>query len=64
MTSTDQADLEPSVKAVSSYSWATLAWLSAQALPLITWPTFISSLLTPNYQHADGERRSVTVMAI
>ncbi|KAJ4421636.1 hypothetical protein N0V82_003637 [Gnomoniopsis sp. IMI 355080] len=39
--------------AVSTYSWATLAWLSAQAMPLITWPTFISSLLTPDYQHAD-----------
>ncbi|KUI66417.1 hypothetical protein VM1G_01549 [Cytospora mali] len=35
------------------YSFATLAWLSAQAVPLIVWPTFIASLLTPDYQHAN-----------
>ncbi|ROV91776.1 hypothetical protein VSDG_06452 [Cytospora chrysosperma] len=35
------------------YSFATLAWLSAQAVPLIVWPTFIASLLTPDYQRAN-----------
>lgn len=40
-------------KAVSTYSFATLGWLSVQAVPLIVWPTFIASLLTPNYQHAN-----------
>ncbi|KAF3762513.1 hypothetical protein M406DRAFT_332895 [Cryphonectria parasitica EP155] len=39
--------------AISAYSFATLAWLTAQSVPLIVWPTFISSLLTPNYQHAN-----------
>jgi hypothetical protein len=40
-------------QAASTYSFATLAWLSMQAVPLIVWPTFIASLLTPNYQHAN-----------
>ncbi|CAI6051156.1 hypothetical protein V2G26_014263 [Clonostachys chloroleuca] len=31
--------------AVSSYSFGNLAWLSTQAVPLIIWPGFISSLL-------------------
>ncbi|ROW16143.1 hypothetical protein VPNG_01780 [Cytospora leucostoma] len=39
--------------AIAYYSFATLAWLSAQAVPLILSPTFIASLLTPNYQHAN-----------
>lgn len=43
-------------QAISAYSFTTLAWLSAQALPLITWPTFISSLLTPDYQHANRKK--------
>ncbi|KAG8165294.1 hypothetical protein KVR01_005569 [Diaporthe batatas] len=38
---------------VSTYSFATLAWLTVQAVPLIVWPTFIASLLTPNYEHAN-----------
>ena len=28
--------------------------MTAQAMPLLLWPTFISSLLTPDYQHANG----------
>ncbi|CAN8098736.1 unnamed protein product [Discula destructiva] len=38
--------------AISTYSFATLAWLSAQSICLMTWPTFVSSLLTSDYQHA------------
>ncbi|KAL2255002.1 hypothetical protein VTK26DRAFT_4387 [Humicola hyalothermophila] len=33
------------MEAVSTYCVSSLAWLSAQALPLITWPSFISTLL-------------------
>lgn len=43
------------LQAIAYYSFATLAWLSAQAVPLILSPTFIASLLTPNYQHANRE---------
>lgn len=28
--------------------------MTAQATPLLLWPTFISSLLTPDYQHANA----------
>ncbi|CAK7202752.1 hypothetical protein SEUCBS139899_005479 [Sporothrix eucalyptigena] len=31
--------------AISAYSLASLGWLSAQALPLIVWPSFVASLL-------------------
>lgn len=40
--------------AVSVYSVFSLGWLSAQAVPLILWPSFIGTLLTPDtaqYQH-------------
>ncbi|KAK4132414.1 hypothetical protein BT67DRAFT_463801 [Trichocladium antarcticum] len=37
---------------VSTYSTASLAWLSTQALPLIIWPSLISTLL-----RADGPTR-------
>ncbi|PSR97522.1 hypothetical protein BD289DRAFT_425698 [Coniella lustricola] len=40
--------------AISSYSFASMAWLAAQSVPLVTWPNFISSLLTPNFQHANA----------
>ncbi|KAK3329585.1 hypothetical protein B0H66DRAFT_541537 [Apodospora peruviana] len=34
------------MNSVTAYSFASLAWLSTQALPLIIWPSFISSMLT------------------
>ncbi|KAK4193307.1 hypothetical protein QBC35DRAFT_481180 [Podospora australis] len=37
--------------AVSAYSVSSLAWFGAQAVPLILWPSFISTLLTPNTLH-------------
>ncbi|TPX16741.1 uncharacterized protein E0L32_003682 [Thyridium curvatum] len=39
---------------VSAYSFASCGWLSLQALPLVIWPSFVTSLLTPEHQHADG----------
>ncbi|KAK0618255.1 hypothetical protein B0T17DRAFT_537355 [Bombardia bombarda] len=36
---------------VSAYSFASLAWLSTQAVPLIVWPSFISSMLAEGYHH-------------
>ncbi|KPM34981.1 hypothetical protein AK830_g11590 [Neonectria ditissima] len=33
------------MSAAASYSFANLAWLGTQALPLIVWPSFIGSLL-------------------
>ncbi|KAK0734380.1 hypothetical protein B0T26DRAFT_688270 [Lasiosphaeria miniovina] len=48
---------------VSVYSFGSFAWLSAQAVPLIVWPTFISTLLSvdaPNrYQNQYGHPSSV-----
>ncbi|KAK3336446.1 hypothetical protein B0T19DRAFT_437208 [Cercophora scortea] len=41
---------------VSAYSFASLAWLSIQAVPLIVWPQFIISILT-----ADEHYVNVTV---
>ncbi|EGZ77435.1 hypothetical protein NEUTE2DRAFT_146965 [Neurospora tetrasperma FGSC 2509] len=38
--------------AISTYAFASLGWLSLQAVPLIIWPTFISSMLTENGGHA------------
>ncbi|GAB1310520.1 hypothetical protein MFIFM68171_00730 [Madurella fahalii] len=32
-------------QSVSTYSFASLAWLAAQALPLIIWPSLVSTLL-------------------
>ncbi|EGO52607.1 hypothetical protein NEUTE1DRAFT_142486 [Neurospora tetrasperma FGSC 2508] len=37
---------------ISTYAFASLGWLSLQAVPLIVWPTFISSMLTENGGHA------------
>ncbi|KAK3498330.1 hypothetical protein B0T13DRAFT_259155 [Neurospora crassa] len=37
---------------ISTYAFASLGWLSLQAVPLIVWPTFISSMLTENAGHA------------
>lgn len=37
---------------ISTYAFASLGWLSLQAVPLIVWPTFISSMLTENAAHA------------
>ncbi|KAH8891069.1 hypothetical protein GQ53DRAFT_168628 [Thozetella sp. PMI_491] len=39
--------------AVSAYSFGSLAWLSTQAVPLIIWPAFISSILSTDYQQID-----------
>ncbi|KAL2023242.1 hypothetical protein VTK56DRAFT_3365 [Thermocarpiscus australiensis] len=39
------------MEAVSRYSLASLAWLSIQALPLITWPSLISTLLSVDAPH-------------
>lgn len=33
------------MNAISVYSFSSLAWLSVEALPLIIWPSFISSML-------------------
>jgi hypothetical protein len=32
-------------QSVSTYSVASLAWLAAQAVPLIVWPSFVATLL-------------------
>jgi len=38
---------------VAAYSWANLAWCTAQAIPLIIWPSLIASILgTGEYHHA------------
>ncbi|KAJ9157826.1 hypothetical protein NKR23_g58 [Pleurostoma richardsiae] len=42
------------MEAVSLYSFSTLGWLSIQAMPLILWPTFISSMLVNEYQPANS----------
>ncbi|KAK4231703.1 hypothetical protein QBC38DRAFT_465343 [Podospora fimiseda] len=39
------------MEAVSAYSLTTLAWLSAQAIPLIIWPSFISTLISTDSSH-------------
>ncbi|KAK3987066.1 hypothetical protein QBC44DRAFT_332180 [Cladorrhinum sp. PSN332] len=39
------------MEAVSAYSFASLAWLSAQAVPLIIWPSFISTLISTDSAH-------------
>ncbi|KAK4170313.1 hypothetical protein QBC43DRAFT_305867 [Cladorrhinum sp. PSN259] len=41
------------MEAVSAYSFASLGWLSAQAVPLIIWPSFISTLISADssYHH-------------
>lgn len=36
--------------AISTYSISSLAWLSIQAFPLITWPGFIASLLRDGHE--------------
>ncbi len=41
---------------MSYYSFGSFAWLSLQALALIIYPSFISSLLTPDYQRANCTR--------
>ncbi|KAK3937185.1 hypothetical protein QBC46DRAFT_393310 [Diplogelasinospora grovesii] len=41
------------MSALAYYSFGSFAWLSLQAVPLAIWPTFIISLLTPDYQHAN-----------
>ncbi|KAK7402662.1 hypothetical protein QQX98_011570 [Neonectria punicea] len=38
------------MSAAASYSFANLAWLSTQALPLIVWPSFIGSLLRDEHE--------------
>ncbi|KEY65581.1 hypothetical protein S7711_09242 [Stachybotrys chartarum IBT 7711] len=38
--------------AVASYSFANLAWLGGQAVPLIIWPSFIGSLLRSETESA------------
>jgi hypothetical protein len=40
------------MQAVAAYSFSSLAWLGIQAAPLMVWPTFVSSLLNPEYQQA------------
>lgn len=42
-------------KSVSAYSYATLAWFATQGIPLIVWPSFISSLLGEEYHQSNGE---------
>lgn len=41
---------QPKMDAVSSYSFASLAWHSIQGLPLIIWPQAINGLLTMDNQ--------------
>lgn len=40
------------LQAISSYSFGNFAWLSAQAFPLIVWPSFVGSLLRTEQEHA------------
>ncbi|KAH6898431.1 hypothetical protein B0T10DRAFT_555749 [Thelonectria olida] len=40
--------------AIATYSFGNLAWLSTQAVPLILWPSFIGSLLRPEYEPASS----------
>ncbi|ROT37438.1 hypothetical protein SODALDRAFT_351723 [Sodiomyces alkalinus F11] len=40
--------------AISTYCFGNLSWLSLQALPLILWPGFISSLLRDEYSSASS----------
>jgi len=47
-----QADDSNRLKPISAYSFTSFAWLSIQAVPLIVWPAFISSLLSEEYQPA------------
>ncbi len=42
----------PSLQVIGVYSLASLGWLSAQALPLIVWPSFVASLLATDMQLA------------
>lgn len=37
------------MEAISAYSFGSLAWLGLQSAPLLLWPSFISSLLSPEY---------------
>ncbi|KAL1883139.1 hypothetical protein VTK73DRAFT_9506 [Phialemonium thermophilum] len=38
---------------VSLYSFSSFGWLTLQSIPLAAWPTFVISLLTPDFRHAD-----------
>jgi len=37
---------------VSAYSFGNLAWMSAQSLPLIIWPSFVGSMLRVGEEHS------------
>ncbi|KAJ9161350.1 hypothetical protein NKR19_g2340 [Coniochaeta hoffmannii] len=38
------------IDSVSLYSFASFGWLTLQAVPLTLWPTFVMSLLTPDFK--------------
>ncbi|KAM0509407.1 hypothetical protein ACHAQF_006568 [Verticillium nonalfalfae] len=49
---------------VSSYAFGNLGWLSLQALPLIVWPSFITSLLRDEYQPTSVPPDTLTPAAL
>lgn len=51
------AALTTRVQALSAYSYGALGWLSLKALPLITWPTFITVMLG-----SEGQRGHSTLL--
>jgi hypothetical protein len=42
---------------VAAYSFGSLAWLSAQAVPLVIWPSFVGSLLRAEQEAASGAQK-------
>lgn len=40
-------------QSISTYSYASFAWLATQGVPLILWPSFISSLLGEEYHQSN-----------
>ncbi|KAK1768363.1 hypothetical protein QBC33DRAFT_373812 [Phialemonium atrogriseum] len=39
---------------ISLYSFSSFGWLALQSIPLALWPTFVISLLTPDFRHASA----------
>lgn len=48
------------MEAISAYSFGSLAWLGLQSAPLLLWPSFISSMLSPDYTPTNGMREDAT----
>ncbi|OIW35295.1 hypothetical protein CONLIGDRAFT_676219 [Coniochaeta ligniaria NRRL 30616] len=49
-----------SIDSISLYSFASFGWLTLQAIPLALWPTFVMSLLTPDFKQGNGPSEAVT----